>query len=37
MILNLYKISENFVLKKLKSIDNGSLTLNNHDGKLYNF
>ena len=37
MILNPYKISENFVLKKLKSISNGSLILNNHDGKLYNF
>ena len=37
MILSPYKISENFVLKKLKSISNGSLTLNNHDGKLYYF
>ena len=37
MILSPYKISENFVLKKLKSIKNGSLTLNNYDGKLYNF
>jgi len=37
MILSPYKISENFVLKKLKSINNGSLTLNNHDGKIYYF
>ncbi len=37
MILNPYKISESFVLKKLNSINNGSLTLINHDGKLYNF
>ena len=37
MILNLHKISENFVLKKLNSINNGNLILENHDGKLYNF
>ena len=37
MILSPYRISENFVLKKLKSIKSGSLTLNNYDGKLYNF
>ena len=37
MILNPYKISENFVLKKLRLISNGSLSLNNYDGKLYNF
>ena len=37
MIPNLYKISENFILKKLKSIRNGSLILSNYDGKLYNF
>ena len=37
MILNPYKISENFVLKKLRLISNGSLSLSNHDGKLYNF
>ena len=35
MILSPYKISESFVLKKLKSISNGSLTLNNHDGKFH--
>ena len=34
MILNLHKISENFVLKKLNSINNGNLILENHDGKL---
>ena len=37
MILSPYKISENFVLKKLKSIKNGSLTLYNYNGQLYNF
>ena len=37
MILSPYRISENFVLKKLKSIKSGSLTLNNYDGKSYNF
>ena len=37
MILNPYKISENFVLKKLKYIRNGNLNLNNYDGKFYNF
>ena len=37
MILSLHKISENFVLKKLNSINNGNLILENHDGKLYNF
>ena len=37
MILNPYKISENFVLKKLRLISNGSLSLNNYDGKLYTF
>ena len=37
MILSPYRISENFVLKKLKFIKSGSLTLNNYDGKLYNF
>ena len=37
MILNPYKISENFVLKKLRLIINGSLSLNNYDGKSYNF
>ena len=37
MILNPYKISENFVLKKLRLIINGSLSLKNYDGKSYNF
>ena len=37
MILSPYKISENFVLKKLQFINNGNLKLNNHDGKEYNF
>ena len=34
MTLNPYKISEKFVLKKLALIKNGSLILNNHDGKM---
>ena len=33
MILSPYKISENFVLKKLQFINNGSLILTNYDGK----
>ena len=37
MILSPYKISENFVLKKLQFINNGNLKLINHDGKEYNF
>ena len=37
MNLNPYKISENLVLKKLNFIRNGSLTLENYNGKLYNF
>ena len=37
MNLNPYKISENLVLKKLNFISNGSLTLENYNGKLYNF
>ena len=32
-----YKISENFILKKLKSINNGKLILENYDGNSYNF
>ena len=37
MIVSPYKISENFVLKKLQFINNGSLRLTNHDGKEYIF
>ena len=37
MNFNPYKISENFVLKKLVSIKNGTLTLENYDGKIYQF
>ena len=37
MILSPYKISEKFILNKLSLIKNGSLILDNHDGKIYNF
>ena len=37
MIFNPYKISEDFVLKKLKSINSGKLILQNYNGKYYNF
>tara|TARA_B100000700_G_scaffold64071_1_gene70705 strand:+ start:96 stop:320 length:225 start_codon:yes stop_codon:yes gene_type:complete len=37
MNFNPYKISENFILKKLNSINNGNLILENHNGRLYNF
>ncbi len=32
-----YKISENFVLKKLNHINDGKLTLENYDGKIHQF
>ena len=32
-----YKISENFILKKLNSINNGKLILENYNGDFYNF
>ena len=32
-----YKISENFILKKLSSINNGKLILENYNGDFYNF
>ena len=32
-----YKISENFVLKKLNYIKNGKLSLENYDGKIHQF
>ena len=32
-----YKISENFILKKLNSINNGKLILENYNGNSYNF
>ena len=37
MIISPYKISEKFILNKLSLIKNGSLILDNHDGKIYNF
>ena len=37
MILNPYKISENFILKKLNYIKDGRLTLENYDGKVHQF
>ena len=37
MNLNLFKISENFVLGKLNSINNGNLLLQNYNGQIYNF
>ena len=35
--MSLFKISEKFVLSKLKSIKNGNLKLVNYDGKVYHF
>ncbi len=35
--MSLQKVSEKFVLNKLKSITNGSLKLINYDGKVYHF
>ena len=32
-----YKISENFVLKKLNYIKDGKLSLENYDGKIHQF
>ena len=37
MTLNIFKLSESFVLKNLEAIKDGSLELNNHDGKKYLF
>ena len=37
MIFSPYKISENFVLKKLKTINSGKLILQNYNGKSYIF
>ncbi len=37
MNLNPYKISENFILKKLKTISNGKLILENYNSKSYIF
>ncbi len=37
MNLSPYKISENFVLKKLNYIKDGKLTLKNYDGKIHQF
>ena len=35
--MSLFKISEKFILKKLKSIEHGSLKLENYDGQVYHF
>ena len=35
--MSLFKISEKFVLNKLKSIRKGNLKLVNYDGKVYHF
>ena len=35
--MSLSKISEKFVLNKLKLIKNGNLKLVNYDGKVYHF
>ena len=35
--MSLFKISEKFVLSKLKSIKNGNLKLVNYDGQVYHF
>ena len=37
MIFNPYKISEDFVLKKLKTINSGKLILQNYNGETYIF
>ena len=37
MNINPFKISENFVFKKLKTINNGKLILENHNGKSHIF
>ena len=37
MIFNPYKISENFVFKKLKTINRGKLILQNYNGETYIF
>ena len=37
MIISPYKISENFVLTKLKIINNGKLILQNYNGESYIF
>ena len=37
MNFNPYKISENFILKKLNLINYGMLILENYNGKIYNF
>ena len=35
--MSLFKISEKFVLKKLKNISQGNLKLINYDGKVFHF
>ncbi len=37
MILNIFKISENFIFKKLKTISYGNLILENYNGENYSF
>ena len=35
--MNFNKFSEKFILSKLKTLENGSLKLENYDGKVYQF
>ena len=35
--MSIYKIAEQFVLNKLKKLENGRLRLSNHDGEVFNF
>ena len=35
--MSIYKIAEQFVLNKLKKLENGRLRLFNHDGEVFNF
>ena len=37
MILNIFKISENFIFKKLNTISHGNLILENYNGENYSF
>ena len=35
--MSLSKISENFILNRLKKLENGNLKLINYDGKVFHF
>ena len=35
--MSIYKIAEQFVINKLKKLENGRLRLSNHDGEVFNF